>query len=255
MTIEQKIPQAVPVTEAMVTNGVAAVNNRDNRTESAAFGYVPVSVDSTSETMTSAVFWEGSYFILSEGSPAPSGAVTLNLPAEERGLFTIYNACSQAVTVQISGQAATAPSIANGDVATLVSDGVNVRTAAGASGSAPALPFEHQVAVSDETTVLTTGDAKLTFRWPVGFTLSSVRASLNDPSDSGGFIQIDVRQSGTTIFSTPLTIDALEKTSTTAATPVVLSTTAMVDDAEVIIDLDQCGVDAFGLKLTFKGTR
>ncbi len=90
-----------------------------------------------------------------------------------------------------------------------------------------ARPYIVQVAVSDETTALTTGAAKLTFRWARAFTLTSVRASLNDSADSGGIIQVDVNQSGSTIFTTPLTIDALETTSVTAAVPAVLLTTAM----------------------------
>ncbi|RWD00162.1 MAG: hypothetical protein EOS58_30750 [Mesorhizobium sp.] len=254
MTIGQKIPQAIPVAQAQVSDGITAVNNRDNRIESAAFGFVDVSIDGTTETLTSAAFWEGSYLKLIAGSPAPSGAVTLNVPAEERGLFTVLNSCGQSVTVQVSGQSATPPTVANGDVATFVSDGINVRTAAGASGSAPSQPYDYPVAVSDETTELTAGTAKVKFRWPRGFTLSSVRASLNTASDSGGLVQVDVNQGGVSIFSTPLTIDALEKTSTTAATAAVLSTTAMTDDAEVSIDIDDAGAGAAGLKLYFIGT-
>ena len=99
MTIEQKIPQAVPVAQGQVSNGVTAINNRDNRVESAAFGFVSVAVDSTTETLDSATFWEGVFFILSGGSPTPGGAVTLTVPAEERGVFAIYNGTGQTVTV------------------------------------------------------------------------------------------------------------------------------------------------------------
>ncbi|WP_206616529.1 hypothetical protein, partial [Mesorhizobium sp. M7A.F.Ca.CA.002.03.2.1] len=198
----------------------------------------------------------GTFLKLIAGSPGPTGAVTLNVPAEERGPFTVYNNCGQDVTVQISGQAATPQTVVNGDIGSFISDGINVRAAAGASGSppsAPAIPFYHQVAVSDETTDLTAGTAKLTFRWPVGFTLSSVRGSLNTGSDSGGQVEVDVKQSGVTIFSTRPTFDATEKTTVTAATPSVLSTTAMVDDAEVTVDIVGAGVGAKGLKLTFRG--
>lgn len=115
-------------------------------------------------------------------------------------------------------------------------------------------PFIHQVAISDETTELTTGAAKLTFRWPVDFELTEIRASLTDASDSGGTVQFDVNQSGISILSTKLTIDALEKTSTTAAVPAVISTSTMVDDAEVTVDIDSAGFGAAGAKLTFIGT-
>lgn len=116
------------------------------------------------------------------------------------------------------------------------------------------LPVNIGVAVSDETTALTTGTAKTTFRWPHAFTLTEVRASLSTTSSSGN-PAIDVNQGGASIFSTTLTIDATEKTSTTAATAAVLGTTAMTDDAEVTIDIDTAGTGAKGLKLWFIGTR
>ena len=52
-------------------------------------------------------------------------------------------------------------------------------------------------------------------------------------------------------------IDATEKTSTTAATPAVISDSALADDAEITIDIDQIGGgDAgAGLKVTLIGTR
>lgn len=253
MTIEKKIPQAVAIAQGQVTDGIPAINNRNDRIESAAFGFVDVMIDGTTVNLTSAQFWEGQHLRIGVGSPAPGGAVTINVPAEQRGLFTVLNECGQTITVQVSGQMATPPTVANGDMACFQSDGTNVRTAAGASGSAPAAPFHYPVAVSDETTELTSGTGKVKFRWPAGFTLSSVRASLNAASDSGGIVQVDVKQNGVSIFSTELTIDALEKTSTTAAVAAVLSTTSMVDDAEVSVDIVAAGSGAAGLKLAFIG--
>jgi hypothetical protein len=53
-----------------------------------------------------------------------------------------------------------------------------------------------------------------------------------------------------------LTIDNTEKTSKTAATPAVISDTALADDAEITIDIDQVGDGtAKGLKITLIGTR
>ena len=110
------------------------------------------------------------------------------------------------------------------------------------------------IAVTDETTAITTGTAKVTFRMPYAMTLSSVRANLNTVSSSGN-PAIDVNKGGVSIFSTTLTIDANEKTSVTAATPAVLSTTALADDDEITIDIDTAGTGAKGLKVWFLGTR
>lgn len=108
------------------------------------------------------------------------------------------------------------------------------------------------VAISDESTVLTSGAAKLTFRFPYAFTLSDVRATLTNASSLGA-VQIDVNASGASIFSTPITVDEGEKTSTTAAAPAALSDTSIADDEEITIDIDSPGSGAKGAKVIFLG--
>jgi hypothetical protein len=118
------------------------------------------------------------------------------------------------------------------------------------------LPVEIQLAASDETTALTTGTAKVTFRMPHAMTLTSVRASLTTAQASGSIFTVDINEGGATILSTKLTIDNTEKTSTTAATPAVISDSALADDSEITIDIDQIGNGtATGLKITLIGTR
>lgn len=129
--------------------------------------------------------------------------------------------------------------------------GANIKTLA-QSG----LPTEIQVAASDETTALTTGTAKVTFRMPYAMTLTAVRASLSTAQASGNIFTVDINEGGSSVLSTKLTIDNTEKTSTTAATPAVISDSALADDAEITIDIDQIGDGtAKGLKVTLIGTR
>jgi hypothetical protein len=126
----------------------------------------------------------------------------------------------------------------------------------GEPGATGASNAEFMVACSDETTALTTGAGKVTFRMPYAMTLSSVRASVS-AAPTGAAIQVDINETGSgTILSTKLTIDAGEKTSTTAAVPAVISDTALADDAEITIDIDVVGstIAGAGLKVTFKGT-
>jgi hypothetical protein len=111
-------------------------------------------------------------------------------------------------------------------------------------------------AVSDEDTLLTTGTAKITFRMPYAMTLQEVRASVKT-APTGANIVVDINENGTTILSTKLSIDATEKTSTTATTPPVISDTALADDSEITIDIDQIGstIAGAGLKVTLIGVR
>jgi hypothetical protein len=112
------------------------------------------------------------------------------------------------------------------------------------------------ICVSDETTALTTGTAKVTFRMPYPYTLESVRGSLSVAQTSGSILTVDVNEGGTSILSTKLTIDNGEKTSTTAATGVAISDANLADDSEITIDIDQIGDGtAKGLKIALIGRR
>lgn len=116
-------------------------------------------------------------------------------------------------------------------------------------------PTEHiSIAVSDETTALTTGTAKATFRMPYAFTLTGVRCSVTT-APTGATLTVDINEGGGTILSTKLTIDVSEKTSTTAAAAAVISDSALADDAEITIDIDQIGstVAGAGLKVYLIG--
>jgi hypothetical protein len=144
----------------------------------------------------------------------------------------------------------------NGKQDALVS-GTNIKTINSTSilGSGNiATPFELVVAASDETTALATGTAKITFRMPRAVTLTAVRASLTTAQASGSIFTVDINEGGSSILSTKLTIDNTETTSTTAATPPVISDTALADDAEITIDIDQIGNGtAKGLKVMLIG--
>lgn len=112
-----------------------------------------------------------------------------------------------------------------------------------------------QVACSDETTALTTGTAKVTFRMPRAMTVTAVRGSLSTAQASGTIFTVDVNEAGVSILSTKLTIDNTETTSTTAATPPVISDAALADDASMTVDIDQIGDGtAKGLKVSLIGT-
>lgn len=110
------------------------------------------------------------------------------------------------------------------------------------------------IACSDETTALTAGTAKVTFRMPYAFTVTGVLASLTTAQAGGAILTVDINEAGVSILSTKLTIDNTEKTSATAATAPVISDSAIAADAEITIDIDQVGDGtATGLKVTLVG--
>lgn len=222
--------------------------------------------------------------LVPDGTP-PSAAFTVELPATER-LFVVRNLTAQDATIEVDpdsdGADGTTVTIPAGETRILFSNGLDVVDLSGSGGgggnftdladvpssytgqelrlvrvnaAGTALEFFDNiktltVAVSDETTDLTTGDAKITFRAPQAMALTGVRASLSTVSSSGA-VTVDIEEGGSTIFSTLLTIDASEKTSVSAAAPAVLSDTSIADDAEITINIDGAGTGAKGLKVTF----
>lgn len=199
-----------------------------------------------------------------KANTANTGAATINFNA--LGAKTIKKVVG-GVTTDLSDN-----DIRAGQWVDLVYDGTNMQmqsTLGNAQGGAPSgsaggalggtypnptVKVSICIAVSDETTSITTGTAKVTFRMPHAMTLTEVRASLSTASSSGN-PAIDINESGSTILSTTITIDSGEKTSTTAATPPVISDSALADDAEITIDIDTAGTGAKGLKVYLIGTR
>lgn len=123
----------------------------------------------------------------------------------------------------------------------------------GSTGNGSEAPIEFCLAISDETTTLTTG-LKVTWHAPVAMAIDEVILSLGTVSSSGA-VTLDVKLNGTTIFSTKVTVDANEETSLTAATPAVLSTTDIPKGGKMTFHLDGVGTGAAGAKVAIVGTR
>tara|TARA_R110000824_G_scaffold297763_1_gene485987 strand:+ start:779 stop:1213 length:435 start_codon:yes stop_codon:yes gene_type:complete len=110
------------------------------------------------------------------------------------------------------------------------------------------------IACSAETGDLATGNNVARIRMPYQFTLTAVRASVN-VAPTGSVLTVDINESGSTILSTKITIDASETTSVTAATPPVISDSSLADDSIIGIDIDGIGSTnaGEGLKVTLIG--
>jgi hypothetical protein len=113
------------------------------------------------------------------------------------------------------------------------------------------------VAASDETTAITTGTAKTTWRMPYPFQILAVKASLTTAGGTSGTTTIDINDDGTSILSTKLTIDQGELTSVTAAVSYVLATTGytILPDSSMTVDVDAVsgGGTETGLKIEIIG--
>lgn len=176
-------------------------------------------------------------------------------------LMYVKNSTAQTLTLKKSGQAGI--NVAAGSDCIIASGATDVVRGSGGSGSVTSVNGDGGtvivaapicIACGDETTALTAGTAKVTFRMPYAFTLTAVRASVNT-APTGSVLTVDINEGGTSILSTKLTIDAGEKTSTTAVTPAVISDSTLADDAEITIDIDGVGstIAGAGLKVWLIG--
>jgi hypothetical protein len=110
------------------------------------------------------------------------------------------------------------------------------------------------VALSDETTQITTGTNKVTIYAPYAFNLTDVKASLSQ-SGSTTITTFNVKLTGTTIFSTKSTIDINEFSTSTAATPRVITASTIPVDSKITFDIDTIGTGCAGAKIYLLGYR
>jgi len=118
----------------------------------------------------------------------------------------------------------------------------------------------HGIALSDETTAITTGTGKGSFSLPYAFTLVGVYVTLNTASSSGT-PTFDFNEGGTTCLSTKVVIDANEFTGGssgyqgTAAAAAVISDSSLAAFAQLTWDIDVAGTGAKGAKAYIIGYR
>jgi hypothetical protein len=123
------------------------------------------------------------------------------------------------------------------------------------SSATGTIPTTIAIACSDLITAITAGTFKGYIRMPYAMTVTSVKASLASAQTAGSIFTVDINEAGATILSTKITVDNTEKTSTTAVTAPVVSDTALANDAEVSIDVDQSGTSPKGLIVYLEGFR
>jgi hypothetical protein len=117
---------------------------------------------------------------------------------------------------------------------------------------------------SDEFTPIPIGGPKTTFRcpYPLDMTNGFVRASLTT-APTGASMIIDITMNGTTMFSTPISIDAGSRTSvgstpqSVISIPLVGGLPIIPDDAEFLVYVNQVGSTfaGAGLKVAVTGEK
>lgn len=177
--------------------------------------------------------------------------------AAARHRFIFRNDTAQSLTIKGDGMGAVGVDVEPSQSALVQYDGEDVvEVAAGGGGGGGGVNSEVilQLAASEFGEAIQAGDSVAYLRSPKAFTITDARASLFS-ADSTSDIEIDIKVNGVSIFTTPITIDQGERTSTTADVPPVIDDGTVPDDAEITVDVDgPTSMDATGLIVTLIGT-
>jgi hypothetical protein len=87
--------------------------------------------DTNVATVLTGDFQRHAFFDVVDAATPPDAAITVAVPAIKRGLFVVRNETAQLVTVEITGQPETSPTVSAGEAGLLICDGVNVTGGAG----------------------------------------------------------------------------------------------------------------------------
>jgi hypothetical protein len=106
------------------------INDQAGQLDAAITEVLTIQVDdSNAYVLTDSEFRQHFFIVVTEGSPAPTAAIALQVPAIRRGLFKLLNLTAQTVSIEVSGQAGTAPQMPAGENRMLSCDGADVRAA------------------------------------------------------------------------------------------------------------------------------
>ena len=113
-----------------------------------------------------------------------------------------------------------------------------------------------QFAATDLTTDFTVSTFDVVIPIPYEFYATEIRANVKT-APTGANLIFDVQMNATSVFSTLLSIDAGETSSTTATTPAVISTPTLNNDKIITVICTQIGstIAGAGLTITINGYR
>ncbi len=113
------------------------------------------------------------------------------------------------------------------------------------------------IACSDETTALSSGTSVVTMRIPYAFTLTDIRGTLSSAASGATLLSFDVKETGTSIFSTLPTFPSAATTTVGSTAPYVFADTSLADNAVITVDIDSVGSSnsGKGLKVSLIGKK
>lgn len=91
--------------------------------------------NSNAATISQANYLDYGFLIIDEDSPVPTAGITITVPTDTVGWFVVRNDTAQTVTVEITAQSKTSPTVLTGEEAIFTTDGVDIMKSATSTGS------------------------------------------------------------------------------------------------------------------------
>lgn len=214
-------------------------------TDLAAGKWVPIGGDASGDAAAAATSATNAAASAAAAAASAAAAATSETNAAADAVSTAADAVSTAADA-----ASTAA-----DAISTAADAVS--TAADAATAAAAATRVIDLAIYSDVSSVIAKVAARTYVVRQAITLKAgalgVKAFVVTASSSGGPVTVDINVNGATILSTKLTIDDTETDSDTAATPPVISNTALAAGDVITIDVDAAGTGAKGLVVSLIG--
>ena len=111
------------------------------------------------------------------------------------------------------------------------------------------------MACSDEPSPLVVGANVVKYRMPYAFRVLEVRASLSTAGTGLNKVRIDIHQNGVSMLGPILQFDATDLSTVTSSTPVVITSSILLDNDEISVHINQVdsGGTSAGLKVYIIG--
>jgi hypothetical protein len=202
---------------AAQNNKEVTINDQAGELDAAITVAVDIAVDNTNAiTLTTAQFTDNNMFHIVNDSPAPTAAITVTVPAVSRGVFAVINETSYEVTVQVSGQTETAPTVATGvtEAASLITcDGTDCRSAGGgAGGGGGSTDFNKTSATLATIAATATGSYDLTGYFNRGI-IHTIKITENHADGATGTYDVRLYKKDTKVAADLMySVDAIDPT-------------------------------------------
>jgi len=216
---------------ASQNNKEVTINDKGGEIDAALTEVVTLTIDNTNAgTVTQAQLQRAAMLQIDpDGTTPPDAAITITVgTAFKRGNFAVFNNTSFDVTVEVSGQSATPPTVPAGEVFMVNLDGTDVRSAGGGGGGGTSyydVPMAYSGGPPTSSEVMTSVMIARQVTFPANFSGSYGNIGTNPTAT----FDIDVRDDGASIGTISISTSGVFTFTTNGGTQKVVAAGSLLE--------------------------